>query len=49
MDLGIGLIAAVGFFFVLAVCLVIVFLTLKTKETTDAILAEVKALRSERR
>ena len=48
MDVGIGLVAAVGFFFVLAVCLAIAFLALKTKETTDAILAEVRALRRER-
>jgi hypothetical protein len=44
VDLGVSLIAAVGFFFVLAVCLVIVVLCLKMKETTDAILGEIQAL-----
>jgi len=42
VDLGIGMIAAVGFFFVLAVCLINLMLGLKTKETTDAILAELQ-------
>lgn len=47
MDIGVLLIAATGFFFVLAACLVIVVLSLKTKETTDAIAAELRLMRKE--
>ena len=47
MDIGVLLIAATGFFFVLAACLVIVVITLRTKETSDAIAAEVRLIRKD--
>jgi hypothetical protein len=42
MDLGVLLILGVGVFFVLAACMVNLFVALKTKETTDAILSELR-------
>jgi hypothetical protein len=45
VDIGVLLIAATGFFFVLAACLVILVISLKTKETTDAIAAELRTIR----
>jgi hypothetical protein len=42
MDLSVVLIVGTGVFFVLAVCLMILFVALKTKETTDTILAELR-------
>ena len=47
MDIGVVLIAAVGFFFVLAVCLIILVLVLRAKENTDALKAELQAIRKE--
>ena len=45
MDLGVVLIVGTGVFFVLAVCLMILFVSIKTKENTDAILAELRRRR----
>jgi len=42
MDITIVLILAVGIFLILGACLALLFVTLKTKETTDAILAELR-------
>jgi hypothetical protein len=42
MDVAVTLILATGVFFVLATCLVVLFIALKTKENTDAILAEIR-------
>jgi hypothetical protein len=42
MDIAIILILATGVFFVLATSLVVLFIALKTKENTDAILAEIR-------
>lgn len=47
MDVGVLLITAVAFFFILAACLVIVTISLKAKENTDAIKAELRDLRQE--
>jgi hypothetical protein len=42
MDLTVVFILGIGIFFVLGASLAILFVTLKTKETTDAILAELR-------
>lgn len=47
MDIGVLLIAAVAFFFILAACLVILVIGLKAKENTDAIRVELQLLRKE--
>ncbi len=47
MDIGVLLIAAIAFFFILAACLVIVILALKTKENTDQVLVELQRLHKE--
>lgn len=45
MDLTVVLILAIGVFLVLGVSLAILFVALRTKETTDAILAELRRSR----
>lgn len=47
MDIGVLLLAAVSFFFVLAACLAILMVALKAKETSDTVLAEVRQLRKQ--
>ncbi len=45
MDIGVLLIAAVAFFFILAACLVILVIALQAKENTDALMVELRELR----
>lgn len=47
MDIGVLLIAAVAFFFILAACLVILVISLKARENTELIKVELAALRKE--
>jgi hypothetical protein len=46
MELGVVMMLGVGVFMSLAASLVILFVLLKTKETTDAILAELRRPRN---
>ncbi len=45
MDIGVLLITATAFFFILAACLVVLIISLKAKENTDAIKAELVLIR----
>jgi hypothetical protein len=46
MELGVVLVLSVGVFMSVAASLVVLFVALKTKETTDIILSEMRRARS---